>query len=662
MNKLTLKSMALAAITGTLAGASGTVLADAEAEALARLKKPESSFSVGFGYLTSDAPLAGQYTGKDDSGFYLLGEVDLVRLDGETGTWLKLRGRDLGLSSREIRLEHERQGDWGYSIELNQIPRYEPYTVTTGLTGIGTTTQTVGGTGLRGVELETERERLTFAVKKYLPAGFDFRLKFVNEEKDGSRMFGQQGFNFLTEPIDSTTRQVDAVLSFTGKKLQLAGGYYGSFFDTRANHVDVISGGFTPMSTPPGNQSHQFYLTGGCNFTPTTRGTLKLAYGHTSQEETFSAPHVGGRPHASAALDTFSAHVGATARPLPKLSLLGNFHYENRDERTPVDLYITGVGGGSRHDGTNVPHSRETASGKFEASYALPRGFRVTAGADYEQRLRSVPDVRAVVYRKKSAETAYRVELQRSLSETINGRVSYTHSKRDGSAFLTNLLNSGAVGSNLINPLHIANRDRDKLRVMLDWLPTEELSLQFMASYSDDEYSGPNAFGPQDGRALHFSVDAAYVFSETWNASAWYSREATEAENTTTTGGVDRLSEVDNTTHAVGLGLKGTFNRGIEFGADVSYTFDRGEFTQIPVTGPALAPLDNVYYRRARFNLYSVYPLRPNSGLRFDLIHDRWNRDDWQWDGFVYADGTTVSQRDNQNDTFVGGSFYYKFW
>ena len=88
MNKLTLKSMALAAITGTLAGASGTVLADAEAEALARLKKPESSFSVGFGYLTSDAPLAGQYTGKDDSGFYLLGEVDLVRLDGETGTWL----------------------------------------------------------------------------------------------------------------------------------------------------------------------------------------------------------------------------------------------------------------------------------------------------------------------------------------------------------------------------------------------------------------------------------------------------------------------------------------------------------------------------------------------------------------------------------------------
>ena len=38
------------------------------------------------------------------------------------GTWLRFDGRNLGLDSRQLRFEHNRQGNWGYFIEYGQIP------------------------------------------------------------------------------------------------------------------------------------------------------------------------------------------------------------------------------------------------------------------------------------------------------------------------------------------------------------------------------------------------------------------------------------------------------------------------------------------------------------------------------------------------------------
>ena len=54
------------------------------------------------------------------------------------------------------------------------------------------------------------------------------------------------------------------------------------------------------------------------------------------------------------------------------------------------------------------------------------------------------------------------------------------------------------------------------------------------------------------------------------------------------------------------------------------------------------------------------------SGLRFDLIHERWKTDDWSWqfaDGspFVFNDGTMILTNPEQNSTFVGARYIYKF-
>jgi MtrB/PioB family decaheme-associated outer membrane protein len=566
-----------------VAAAAATLLASSalsahEEDTVEALAEPESSLSLGLGYASSDAPRFGLYNGIDDDGAYLLGDVDYVRRLDESGTWFRLDGRNLGLDSREIRFEHERQGDWGYAIDYNQIVRNEPYTVNTTLTGIGSTTQTINiGAPLREVDLDSEREILTFEAQKFLPRNFDIRVKFQNEEKDGDRIFGQGDFGgppnaffFLAEPIDTTTQQIDAVLSFTGERLQLSGGYYGSFFDQHKDRIDVVNGtANTPVALPPGNHAHQGYLTGGYSFTPTTRGTFKVAYSSATQDDTFIVPSANGRTNADAGVDTFSLKLGLTARPLPKLSVRSNLRYEDRDDRTPVDIYVTGAGPNSTYDGTNVPHSRKTLRGNLEASYRLAGGYRVTGGVDIEQLERTVPDVRSVVYREDTDEITYRVELQRAMSETVNGRISISRSERDGSDFLTNFLNGGSPGSNLINPLNLADRDRNKLRMMLDWAPTEELSLQLVGHYTDDDYDGANPLGPGDGESWLVSMDGAYAISDEWQATAWYSHEHTEFKSTTCTadglapfdcdppGDSIRESSLDNTTDAVGFGLSG---------------------------------------------------------------------------------------------------------
>ena len=81
--------------------------------------------------------------------------------------------------------------------------------------------------------------------------------------------------------------------------------------------------------------------------------------------------------------------AGLTSNPMPKLTLLANFRYEDRDDKTPVLLYLTPPP--TTSDGGNEPRSIRTTTGKVEASYSLPNAFRLTGGIDYEEKSATHP-------------------------------------------------------------------------------------------------------------------------------------------------------------------------------------------------------------------------------------------------------------------------------
>ncbi|HEX2830495.1 MAG TPA: MtrB/PioB family decaheme-associated outer membrane protein [Burkholderiales bacterium] len=694
-----------ARLTGVCAAVLGAISGAYAAEADFDPTKPVSKVTGGIGYATDSARRFGEYNGLTNEGVYPLIDLSIVRRDETTGTWMRIEGRSLGLDNRSALLELNRQGRWGAFLDFTRIPRHEPYTAVTSVTGIGSGTVTVPGTftpGTSAFELKTTREVLGAGVDYILAPGLDMSVRFRNDHREGNRIWGRGttgggppgtfgNFEFTPEPINQTMRQLDVLLSYSGDRLQLTGGYYGTMFNNQFNQLDVVGGvaalatpgttAFTPLALPPDNHSHQVHLSGSYGFTNTTRATFKTAYATARQNDTFPtgaavplAPGVGN--NLDGKVDTTLAQMGVISRPLPKLTLRADFRYEDRDDKTPVVQFFTAPG--STATGVNEPRSIRTTRGSSEASYMLPYALRLTGGIEYEEKKRNTSDVRIVSYREKTEEWSYRVELRRSMSETLTGAIAYVYSDRDGSPFITTTQNGGALGSNLIAPIHLADRKRDKVRVSSNWNPIDALNVQFFADWADDRYSGRDGsgLGPRKGEAYTYSIDAGYTFSDKWQANVWYTRNKTRADQSTceaaSAAGVCPNTAADPTYNAsvtnesdnVGIGFRGKPNARIEIGGDLTYSDIKDTYFQMPANPPGNAvptSLPNITTRLTRLSLFGKYALDKRSGLRLNYIFDRFSTNDWTWPSWVFIDGTRLTQDDHQKVHFIGLSYYFRW-
>ncbi|SFW16175.1 MtrB/PioB family decaheme-associated outer membrane protein [Nitrosovibrio sp. Nv17] len=679
--------LTVAAVLPLSWGLASAAQAGADGERLLRLTRPGGTVEIGTGYLSSDGIRFGQYSGVREEGAYGLLNVDAARRFDASGTWLRLTGRNLGFDNRELRFEHRRQGSWGYHIDFSQTPRYEPFTVHTAVTGIGSPTPAIPFPSRPGEPhvLKTERSAVGFGVNRSFAGKLDLQLYFRNEEKDGARVFGRGTrpnlagvFEFVPEPINSTTRQFGATLGYGGKRLQVSAGYYGTVYDNRYTALDVAGGSpvgggnalnaYTPIALPPDNQSHQVFVTGGYNLTPTTRGTFKAAYTHATQNNVFAGvplltPGIGTSLRGR--VGTLLLQGGVTARPLPKLSLLANIRYEDRDDRTPILDYNPLATGNYGYLGINQPFSMKTLNARLEASYALPAGLRLTGGLDFDQRRREYGIPIVVRHRPRTDERSYRVELRRSMSETLTGSISYIHSDRDGSGFM----GTATPGyPDLVSPINLADRSRHRVRASITWTPMDPLTLQFAMSESRDDYRHPDAgrLGPQAGMSRDYALDATYTFSDAWQATLWYSRNETRLEQLSrtdpaTAGGRLWAAALGNRSNSFGLSANGKPSHRLDVGSDVYYSDITDRYRQRALAGPAIASLPNISTELVNMRLYAKYALLKNAGLRLDYIHNRFRTDEWTWTGWTFSDGTRLSQNPNQVVHFIGISGYYSW-
>lgn len=683
-------------------------------EKLAELSKPSSVVSLGVGLVNRDNQRFGQYTGMTDKGAYGLVDFDIVKREETTGTWTRAAGRNVGLDNRELRWEQNRQGDWGYAVEYSRIPRFSPYTVNTGLQGIGTNQQTITVAGKQDYQLKTERDIVTLTGDKWLGGGFIANIRYRNEDKNGSRLYGRgsSGQEFLAEPINYRTQQLEATLGYTGDQLQMSGAYYGTRFTNANTQLDVFGGtnssttsqtaNFQTIGLPPDNQSHYGSLAGGYNFSPATRVMFKVARGRITQDDMFpqgfavsgavpsTVPLAPGVPsNLQGQIITTQGQLGLSSRLTSKLTLRADSRYEFRDDRTPIFTYLTGTTATSTNNGQNEPRSIKTRVSKIEASYLLPMGFRLTGGVEDELRERNVSAVRIVSTRKQTDEISYRAEVRRSLSETVNGSIGYVRSERTGTEWLLTTLNGGAAGSNLMYPMFLADRDRDKVRAVVNWMPLEALTVDFVAEYAKDNYT-QRTVGLRDGSARLYSVDAGYAISEKWQTNAWVSSNDTRSHmldcRASTTGAPNPAASnsfCPNTStnefweadlqmlgDAFGVGVNGKPTGRIDVGLSVEYYRDRARQVITALSGAAPADeFPDITYRHTILRLQGRYALTRNSGIRAQYVFDRYNISDWTWSTYVFGqgtnpaatDGTTISQSPYQKVHFIGAAYYYEF-
>lgn len=706
-------------------------------DGIAEFTKPDSSISVGVGAVSGDSKdraLFGQYNGLRKHDYYGLVDIDLVKRDDETGTWTILQGRNLGLETREVRFGQQKQGDWKYSAEYSELVRNYQNTINTGMVGAGTATPTIVSLGAQGtgtdIDLQTKRKSASLGFEKWITQNLQFEANFKNEDKDGARLFGRgldcavqpNAFNhigcssaaggllLLPEPIDSTTKQIETKLNFSGEKFLVSAAYYGSFYDNANGSLrPTVSGNLfnpngttlntavapgsqlagylqQPLALAPDNQAHQFSLTGNYAFTSSTHATFKYAYTHATQNEDFASMGLTGGPagvtNLGGRLDTTVAQVGVTSRPIQKLSLLANVRYEDRDNKTPVDFYSPTAGK------TNGQNSLKKLASKVEASYQLARDYRGTIGVDYETVDFGLPESTAVVgglnlMREKTQETAYRAELRRNLSETLTGAISYIRSDRKGSDWLNALATGGTsvvtdaqaaalADGRPVTPVMFMDRTRDKVKLSADWAPTERLSVQFVVEDGKDTYDSPHASlfkGLGETGAKLYGVDANFALSDVWSLNGYWN-QSNQSQNV---NHALYVATLESRSTDIGLGLTGKVSSKVEVGGNLSYSdeksgYAQGTFGVVNAANQSIlnqGGLPDTSYRVTSLKLFSKYALDKNAGLRFDLIHQRAKWNDWAWGyngvPFFISDNTTVSSQQNQNVTFIGVRYLYQF-
>lgn len=696
------------------------------------LYTPTSEVSVGLGHLSNDARRLGTYRGIGENGAYGLIDLNLVKRDDDTGTWMKFRGKDIGLDSSEFRLDHERQGDWSYFFQAGEMARKEPLIVNTGLQGLGTATQAVSGTANKSnVDLKVEHNIYALGMRKYTAGGFDIRLSAKQDEATGNRMFGRGtpgAMEFLSEPIDRVTRQWEVVAGYADRKLQLSGGYSGSSYDNNISLLRVNGGaggfaGVTPFTTnppmntfamPPSNHAHQLHLAGGYNLSDSARTSFKVSRTLAYQNETFDPgffttplPQFAGAPSSlNGKLETTLAYADLSMRPMDRVNLTGSLRFEDRDDQTPEVQYIA-VGAananGAGISGFNKPRSLKQFKGALEASYQFDGGYRLIGSLEREDMKRNGPTAAMtgllapntvdngvipirVAYRAKTDETTQRIEFKRTMSETLNGGIALIHSKRGGSDYVPDTYRAtgttSAVNySNQTHSLMWADRDRNKVRLTADWIPAEAWSLQMLADFSKDTYSGRN-LGPRHGKSEFFAGDLNYRINDNWNLTGWLSQEKIEAkqsarsgQNTTTPGNIAAVfwdADIQDTTRAWGFGIKGKPMAKLVVGADLSRSRNLAEHRQalVGTTSATTLPADlpEFFYSQKSLKMFADYALERNSGIRVNLNVDRRRTNDWTWLNWAYNpgtavtnDGTTVTNLTSENTTFVGVSYYYRW-
>ncbi|AKU13965.1 hypothetical protein AzCIB_4072 [Azoarcus sp. CIB] len=695
----------------------------AQEDEVAELISPNvAEASIKLQHLNEVNPLYRQYYGINDEGIHGSADLKVIRRSDE-GRWLRIEGRDLGLRTQEFGASIEQQGDWKLGIDYNQIPRYAPFEVSTRVTGIGHDTLNLG-TRFDDKDLKTERTATSLTATKFISKSLQASVTFKNEDKKGERLFGANasaagfvGQLFAPEPIDSNHKQIEASLDYATEKFYVSGGYYGSFFENKAGKGLFVNYGtpaglfggspvatsatptqMSPLSLAPDNQAHQFHLAGGYNWSRDTRANLKISKSFATQDDSFlpnsaRVPYYPGmkRSDLGGKVETTNVFGSLTSRVTDKLGLLASWAYEDRDDRTPKVDYLVDVG----HGGAilqNNPESQKTHRGKFEASYRLPQGFNLTAGYDYDFKKYEGMDE---LFRDEITENTYRVDVRKSLGDTVNGSVTLAHSERDGSSWGTtpNMVNDGhAVGLHWTAPTQFSDRERDKLKLMVDWMPIDPLSVQFAYEYALDDYKTRMLdVGLNEGRSELFSLDASYRFNDRWKANMWYSHSTNDIEQKSLNSTFNSLcngASISNTcvpwgadlklsSNALGAGFDGQISSKLSVGGqylysrdenqyDISYA-DQGAFAS-PRVGPGFSSirqgagvLPDTEYTLNTLRLFAKYAVTKATAIRLDYVWDRRELDDYTWSSWTYSDGTKVLVNPDQITRVIAVTLSHAF-
>jgi MtrB/PioB family decaheme-associated outer membrane protein len=586
-------------------------------EAIRELTEVGSWIEFGVHYVDDDSFRFGRYRGLEDKGGYGVLNLDWYQraaYDAEDPSYVRIRGNELGLSTRSARVEFGRQGDYRVRIDYAQMPATRTETGATIFDGAGGNhltlpdnwvgAQNTGGMtqllpSLGSVEQQSERRRVGVGLQYQLPRGWGISTRMRHEHKDGIKsigaVIGNSGGNpravILPEPIDYDTREADIALSYADDRKQLEFKYLVSLFDEGYNALvwdnpyTAISGwnasagfptGQGQLALPPDNEFHQFSIAGGYSFAGDLRASGDVAFGRMTQNEAFlpytinptlAASIVQPLPRDSldGKIDTTVANLRIGGRPTTKLSWNASVSFDDRDNQTPRDEYVyiggdsatQNVGATSSTRRFNEPYSYQATKLKIDGAWRAGRKTNLNAS------LTRTDTERTYSEREEADETTFNLNLRHAVADWFSGALHWTSADRGGSTYHGNepFLSGYAPGYTSTVPgqfenapglrkYFLADRDRQRLGASLSFTPGERWNINLDASELEDDYDS-SELGVTAADSSVYTLDIGYAPNAEWFCYAFASRERMDLDqNGVSTRGGTRVTDAEDPARA----------------------------------------------------------------------------------------------------------------
>ncbi len=487
-----LAKIATALTVFLLAGAAFANDDDASADdhAYHDLSTLSSSAELGFLYNSTNDDKFGDYTGLDDKGFFVLGNIDIRRrsqFDAEDPYYFRLLGLNLGLDSRYVDAEYKLPGMFGLSFVFDELPKFQTDSGRTLFRGAGSESLTLPSdwvqgnnafemtaleSDLRDIQIDHERRILGGGASLVLPSNLDFDASYTHETKRGEKLTGAVlGINggnprsaVVPERLDYVTHQIESNLRYTTDALQLQLQYYGSGFDNDANktrwenpYLPVSGeprGNWPDRGGPagypagqkgqmPDNWFHQISGSGGLNLPYNSRVMLNAAFGWMRQNDDFLPytinPNINTPlPLPGNGLDgivkTRLVKFEFVSNPIPKVGVKAAYRWNQRDNDTSVENYFrvpNDVGDQVAPEDArlNRPYSFEHHQVDADVSYDVFKRTKLTVMYAWDRTKRNRQEV------KQNDEHSFGVKMVSNASRYVTGGAHYERFYRTGSSY-----------------------------------------------------------------------------------------------------------------------------------------------------------------------------------------------------------------------------------
>ncbi|MBS4096375.1 MAG: MtrB/PioB family decaheme-associated outer membrane protein [Sulfuricella sp.] len=319
--------------------------------------------------------------------------------------------------------------------------------------------------------LYTKRAKYDGGIDYLIDSQWNFKASFSHENKDGYKPMGTVSRNtggdismVIPDLIDQSHDQYNMSMNYTGENKFLQAAYYGSVFKNNVSSMawqNWATSGFTTntMSSAPSNEFHQLSLTGGYNFSKTTKLVMNGAYSRNTQNDSFitSGSELGSGVPANSLnglVITKAFNMKLTTKPIKDLNITANYKFDDRDNRTSVNNYAyyeagesksgtsvfssaplgwtpTGGLGSGANINANRPYSKKINQFNLDGDYQVMKGQAIKVGYDFQKIDRycngSWIDCADA---NTTKENTLRAEWRAHVVEDVSGKIGYAYSQR----------------------------------------------------------------------------------------------------------------------------------------------------------------------------------------------------------------------------------------